>query len=395
MRRTSYAPYIALFVAVFIVTSLPFSFTMGVRSVAIASLSPSWSGLNFMKRASLQLLTLPTVKEHKNKDLEGEIKELQRENQALSMQLDNLREWLLCEDRVDEQLEMLKEIRDNQDLDPSLAAFFERRGVEVSQILELQMQSIPAKVVFREPVSWSSFVWINVGEKHNKALGREIISKNSPVVVNGCLVGIVEDVRNCQSRVRLITDARLTPSVRAIRGKQQNEQLWQQLESVFRALEARNDLFHSSEEQQAFASFFSRIKSRISVNTQDRYLAKGELRGGSAPLWRSRGALLEGVGFNYDRSDKEGPARDLRSGRPLTSVSSLESLSILQEGDLLVTSGLDGVFPAGIPVAIVKKVENLREGASAYELKAEAAAGSLNDLSTVLVLPRVDFDKSF
>ena len=348
-----------------------------------------------MKRDFLQLLTLPTVKEHKIKDVEGKIEELERENQALFMQHDNLREWLLSEDRVDEQLEMLKKIRDDKHLDPSLADFFQRRAGEVSKILELQMYSIPAKVVFREPVSWSSFVWINVGEKHNKALGREVISKNSPVVVNGCLVGIVEDVRNAQSRVRLITDARLAPSVRTVRGKQQNEQLWQQLESVFRTLEARNDLFHSSEEQQAFTSFFSRIKSRISVDTQDRYLAKGELHGGSAPLWRSRGALLEGIGFNYDRADKEGPARDLRSGSPLTSFSSLESLSILQEGDLLVTSGLDGVFPAGIPVAIVKKVENLKEGASAYELKAEAAAGSLNDLSMVLVLPKVDFDNSF
>ena len=395
MRRTSYGPYIGLFLAVFIVTSLPFSFTMGLRSVAIASVSPSWSGLNSMKRASLHLLTLPTVKDHISKDIEGNLKELQRENEALSMQLDNLRQWLLCEDRIDEQLERLKEVRDREDLDPAVSSFFQRRSEEVAKILELQMHSIPAKVVFREPVSWSSFVWINVGEKHNRALGREVISKNSPVVVNGCLIGIVEDVRNAQSRVRLITDARLSPSVRTIRGKQQNEQLWEQLESVFRTLEARNDLFHSSEEQQAFTSFCNRIKSRISSDSQDRYLAKGELHGGSAPLWRSRGALLQGIGFNYDRSDKEGPARDLRSGRPLSSFSSLETLSILKEGDLLVTSGLDGVFPAGIPVAIVKKVESLKEGASAYELKAEAAAGSLNDLSTVVVLPKVDFDSSF
>lgn len=393
MRRISYTPYVLMLLCVCTLASLPTSFTMGLRSLAIRSVEPSWGGIHYVKQASLQLLTLPTVRDSRPKAIEGKIEELRRENLVLHSQLDNLRQWLLSEDRIEEQMLRVKSLKDQAELDPSWDDFFSRRAKEISKILELQMQSIPAKVVFREPASWSSFVWINVGEKHNKALGRQVISKNSPVVVGGCLIGVVEDVRSSQSRVRLITDSNLTPSVRTIRGKQQNEQLWQQLESIFRLLEVRKDLFHSPEEQKAFVSFFSRIKSRISAEGQDRYLAKGELHGGSAPLWRSRSSLLQGIGFNYDRSDNEGPARDLRSGKSMAGVNSLESFAILKEGDLLITSGLDGIFPAGLPIAVVKKIENLKEGASAYELKAEAAAGSLNDLSTVFVLPAQNFDK--
>jgi hypothetical protein len=152
-------------------------------------------------------------------------------------------------------------------------------------------------------------------------------------------------------------------------------------------LESRKDIFGSMEEQEAFLSFFGRIKKKISSESQDRYLAKGELQGSSAPLWRSRTALLKGLGFNYDRADDEGFARDLRSGSQLGNLSSKDSLVILKEGDLLVTTGFDGVFPAGISVAIVKKVESLKEGSPAYEIKAEATAGNMNDLSMVIVLP--------
>jgi cell shape-determining protein MreC len=350
--------------------------------------------MNFVKGASLHLLTIPTIHEASSIHLEEKVKELQRENQLLTSQLDHMRQWLLSEDRIEEQLQRMKDLQDDNENETSTREFYKRRSFEISKILELQFQSLPAKVVFREPASWSSFVWINVGEKHNRSLGKQIIAKNSPVVVDGCLIGIVEDVRNSQSRVRLITDAHLSLAVRTIRGKQQNEQLSQQLESVFRMLEVRKDLFQTAEEQRAITAFFSRLKARMNLDTHDRYLAKGQLQGGGAPLWRARGSSLLGIGFNYDFADAEGPARDLRSGKDKDSLNSLESLAILREGDLLITSGLDGIFPAGLPVAIVRRVENLREGACSYDIKAEAVAGSLNNLSAVVVLPPLHFEKN-
>jgi cell shape-determining protein MreC len=395
MRRISYTPYALLLAIIFFILVLPFSFTISLRSFVVRTISPSWRGVNVVKGASLHLLTIPTIHEGSSIHLEEKVKELQRENQLLTSQLDHMRQWLLSEDRIEEQLQRMKDLQDHSENEAFAREFYKRRSFEISKILELQFQSLPAKVVFREPASWSSFVWINVGEKHNRSLGKQIVAKNSPVVVDGCLIGIVENVRNSQSRVRLITDAHLSLAVRTIRGKQQNEQLSQQLESVFRMLEVRKDLFQTAEEQRAITAFFSRLKARMNIDTQDRYLAKGLLQGGGAPLWRARGSSLLGIGFNYDFADAEGPARDLRSGKAKDSLNSLESLAILREGDLLITSGLDGIFPAGLPVAIVRRVENLREGACSYDIKAEAVAGSLNNLSAVVVLPPLHFDKNW
>ena len=392
MRRVSYTPYVILLIFVLMVLSLPDGLTLGLRSCSVYAVSPSWRGLHYIKKASLNTLTLPTARDVATKHSVEESSALQRELDVLTSQLENLRQWLLLEDRIEEQLIRLKELKGQGESEYDAKEFFRRRASEVSKVLELQMHSFPAKVIFREPASWSSFIWINIGEKQNKALGRNLIAKNSPVLVDGCLIGVVEDVRNAQSRVRLITDANLHIAVRIARGKQQNEQLWQQLNSMLCILEDRNDLFQSLDEKKAFISFFSRIKSRITSSCQDRYLAKGILYGGSAPLWRSRSSLLHGVGFNYDRPDQEGPARDLRSGKLLYDVHSEGAFALLKEGDLLVTSGFDGVFPPGLPVAVVKKVNPLREGASSYDMMAEAVVGSLSDISAVLVLPAISFD---
>ena len=92
---------------------------------------------------------------------------------------------------------------------------------------------------------------------------------------------------------------------------------------------------------------------------------------------------LKGVGFNYDFADAEGPARPLRS----------EELPLLKAGDLLVTTGMDGIFPAGFWVATVSKVDVLREGACAYEIEANAPRRAISTISQcVTVLPPVHFE---
>ena len=91
----------------------------------------------------------------------------------------------------------------------------------MAALLKLQLKAIPAKVIYRDPASWSSFVWLGVGEKHNRALQEPIIVKNSPVVMGNVLVGVVEEVEEMQCKVRLITDSSLIPSVRSVRGGEQ------------------------------------------------------------------------------------------------------------------------------------------------------------------------------
>jgi cell shape-determining protein MreC len=62
---------------------------------------------------------------------------------------------------------------------------------------------------------------------------------------------------------------------------------------------------------------------------------------------------------------------------------------IIAVGDLLVTSGLDGLFPPGLFVAIVSKIHPLKEGGFAFDLEAKATAENLEDLTTVSICPPI------
>jgi cell shape-determining protein MreC len=241
--------------------------------------------------------------------------------------------------------------------------------------VEREAQFVSAKVIFREPSVWGSSLWIDVGQKTNRGLGRQIVSKNSPVIIGTTVVGIVEYVGEKRSRVRLITDASLVPSVRAVRGEEQNRVLIEKINGLTSLLEARADLNIT----QDFQDNLLNLKKQLFVENSNLYLAKGELRGTSQPLWRSRGVFLKGVGFNYDFSDEEGPARHIHTGDL--------SNSLIRIGDLLVTTGMDGVFPKGLHVAYVASVEPLVEGACSYNITAKSLIENLDNLASVTVLP--------
>ena len=389
MRKISYKPYVFLILFFLTFLSLPHRASERIRSTVVCSLSPCWRGLSFLKEKTLFLLTLPFP--HAAASLENnlEIERLSQENQLLKSQIENVREWLLYQDRIEEQLERYQALGNSEGKEEEeWKSFFVRRSEELGQALDLQIRSLPAKVVFREPATWSSTVWINLGERDNQKTGKEIIGKNSPVLIGTSVVGIVEYVGPYQSRVRLITDSRLVPSVRAVRGGEQNRYLLEHLNSLLFALEAREDLaLLSPQERQPLTQSLYHLKRSLLEQSGDSYLAKGELRGTGNPLWRSRGQVLRGIGFNYDFSDEEGPARDLRSGEPYASSKKGETVQLIHPGDLLVTTGLDGTFPPGLRVAIVSTVQTLKEGASSYEIEAISTAGDLDELSHVFVLP--------
>ena len=300
---------------------------------------------------------------------------------------DALSDWVSEEKRVEAFADRLAAMLGRKD-SGSLKEDFFRRAKREKQLLAMRFMSMPAQVIFRDPSSWSSSVWINLGARDNQAIGRVVIAPNSPVLLKDALVGVVEYVGEEQSRVRLLTDAGLVLAVRAMRGGIQNRELSLQVKNILEHLRARPDLFFSPEEQEKFVGLLRSFEERLS-DYDEEALAKGEICGCSAPLWRSRGTKLKGIGFNYDTPDEEGPARDLRSGRPL-GVSQKDK-KLIQAGDLLVTSGLDGVFPPGIPVAVVTTVAPLKEGSYSYELEAKSAAGPLDDLGTLFVLPPLGF----
>jgi hypothetical protein len=121
------------------------------------------------------------------------------------------------------------------------------------------------------------------------------------------------------------------------------------------------------------------LQDFLPIRWEDKYFAKGEIFGCSAPHYRALQSTLKGVGFSCDFGDLEGPARNLHP-------------EIIHVGDVLVTSGLDGVFPAGLKVAVVAKVQELRSGDFAYELEADPIAGDLADIPSLYVLPPMSIE---
>lgn len=302
MRRTLAYPFFALGLVLFCWINLPKNVSDRLRSMAVSTFS------------------------HRTDNDASELSRLKLENQNLRAQVDHVYEWLRHDQRIGEQVELYKGLTKKSGEN----AFFQRRADHLRSLLQKQLFSVPAQVIYRDPSSWSSSLWVNVGEENNQAFGLPVVAKNSPVISDGALVGVVDYVGKKQARVRLITDSGLSPSVRAVRG----------------------------------------------ANLEDGYLAKGEVHGSSAPFWRSRGPILKGVGFNYDYPDEEGHSRDLKGPVPL-----------LKEGDVLLTSGLDGVFPPGLRVGSVSWIAPLKEGSYAYEIEVRPAASNLNDLQTVFILP--------
>ncbi len=337
--------------------SLPQQAADSIRSRTVATMSPVF------------LSKVPTLSVKTSVDMQ-ELKSLQLENHQLRTQLSLVYEWISSEKRLQDQAELFRLCEKDSAVSKE---FIERRSNEMKSLLQKQTMAAFGRIVYRDPGSWNSSCWIDVGEENNISLGKQIVAKNSPVVSGTSLVGVVEYVGKKQSRVRFITDASLKTAVRAVRGAA----LDRQISSLTHTLIDQLKKHPESKEEQIAA--INAVQKSLSVGWQDSYLAKGEISGSSSTYFRSLKSSLKGVGFNCDFKDEEGPVRDLRS-------------DILHDGDLLVTSGLDGIFPAGLKVAIVTKVELLRPGAYAYELEATSTAGDLADLASVYVLPPVSVD---
>ncbi len=391
MKKIGYFPYVFFVLCLFILLSLPQREVERCRSFSIACFSLPWRAFHGLREFLLNAPTLSERIQEKNGPIE-ELARLTLENQNLKEQLQGVYEWLLFDQRIEDQMETLKSCKEQSLVqEVNLREFFQRRGEELKKLLEIELQSLPAKVIYRTPSSWSSSLWLNVGEKDNEVLGTLIVAKNSPVLFGNALIGVVEYVDKRKCRVRLITDSGLIPSVRAIRGKSQDLEMVQLLDALQERITLREGLFTPSEKEE-LSHLLLQVKEKLPFR-KDQYLAKGELQGSSNPLWRSRGSCLRGIGFNYDYPDQEGPARALRMEKILSSNVDADSYeSLLQGGDLLITTGWDGVFPANLQVAFITKIFPVQEGAYAYDIEAKPCAYNLEDVSTVFVLPPQKID---
>lgn len=293
----------------------------------------------------------------------------QLENHQLRRQLDLVYQWIDSEKQLQEQKELFQLLQTDASLPKEMAS---RRIQEFKSLLQKQTLAAFAQIIHRDPASWSSSCWIDVGEENNKNFQLPVIAKNSPVVAGDSLVGVVEYVGRRQSRIRLITDAGLKVAVRAVRGAIQERETAHLTRKLIQSLQ------HNPRYQTTLEHLQNFYKT-VPLHWRDEYLAKGELSGSSAPYFRSLHSRLKGVGFNADFPDLEGSAKDLRSLPP-----------IVQTGDLLLTSGLDGIFPPGLKVASVEEVFPLARGSFTYELTASPTAGTLGELKGVFVLPPLE-----
>ncbi|GAB5411515.1 MAG: hypothetical protein ChlgKO_06290 [Chlamydiales bacterium] len=258
-----------------------------------------------------------------------------------------------------------------------LQAVNNQLSVEVDRLYSFLIQTHPslkkhepmtlsASVLFREKTPWSTTLWVDRG-------ARDGVEKNSIATVGDALLGVVDEVLEKKCRIRIITDPTLVPSVRANRGNSQHRLAHAQVQTLLNTLPHLDYLFADENEKKETLQHLALLDIKLIQDCENSELAKGELQGSGSPLWRKRSLFLRGTGFNYDCADDKGPSRPLSS-------------EILRLGDLLVTTGMDGIFPEGLIAGVVTKVFPLREGDFCYDIEARMAVQNLDDLRTLHIL---------
>lgn len=306
---------------------------------------------------------------------------LEAENTRLRTELEAVKEWLLFDEKIAEDVSALKALNQKANY-AHLREFCQRRADALALSLEKKLHALPARIIMRDFSCWNAAFWIGIGTKDNELCGQEIVAPFSPVVVGNTVVGIVEEVHEMVSKVKMIFDPQLSIAVRVARGQKSKQITLEHIHAVLNHLE---NISEQDEEGKVATAIFAlkEFKEHWQAEEQDLYLAKGEIKGQGVSKLKSQKIALQGIGFNYHFTDLEGKARDLRTGKS----SQGDALKIVEEGDLLITSGLDGVFPEGLHVARVSKVFPLQEGQCWFNLEAQALTTNLHDLKYVFILP--------
>lgn len=258
----------------------------------------------------------------------------------------------------------------NEFLREQILAQKEKNSVRLININEddpgRKISAMQAKIICRDPSSWGSFVWVNVGERDNAAAGIVVVAKNSPVITGNYLVGVVEEVLSKRSLVRLITDRHCVPSVCGLQGGGEYRLLSDQIDRLV----ATFDLYPGMALSANFLQDLYTLRKQLNSSFGEERYALGNVRGMSLPLWSQGGRSLEGFGFHVPRSWKSVGEKDC----------------LLQKGDLLVTSGKDGIFPENLFVGKVTKIASFEEGALSYNIDAQTIIPKWDQLKYVLIL---------
>lgn len=352
----------------------PASLVEGLRSFTIGMKQGLWQSGALLKQSLVADSPSVTPVKNRNK-LEAEIFLLKRENEKL-------REVLIKNHSMQQLINHLEDLL-QKDLEEA-KGFFRRRLNNFENRLNLELYSLSAPIVYRDPSYWNGTIWVGVGWRENRECGKEVIGVGSTVLSGEALIGVVEEVKERKSRVRLLTDSSLAVSVRVSRGGMENRDLVDRLDYLIEVLTKKG-------EKEEHLQILQAIRAGLTRNSDSLYLAKGEVYGSRHPIWKGRSEIVKGVGFNYDFEDEEGPSLELRSGKSLDQLNMHGRLALIEEGDLLVTTGMEGIFPKDLPVARVTKVHPLKEGSVSFEIEAKLCGGAIDSLMEVTVLPPLSF----
>lgn len=380
MRKKFIVSYFLIFAALLIMMSLSRHTSEKMRGQSVAFMAPLWEKILVFKHF---ILNPSQPSPFGRLTLEEDKQRLQLENQLLEIEISHLQKQLNEQLLISSQMTKIAAVQPEEGL--YLAEDYQKSWKSTLNMMQKRIHAIPARVIFRSFDTWNSFLWINAGEAANRIGQTSTVAYNSPVIIGTAIVGIIDYVGEFQSRVRLISDSRLTPSVRAIRGGEQDFLIGEQIEKLMQQMKHKKNLPLSPDEQITLSQLLLKLKQNLMPFKKTWYLAKGELLGSVFSARLGQNVTLKGTGFNYDFADEEGESRDLRIGKFMSSQE--QAMPILKVNDLLITTGMDGIFPAGFQVAIVTRVGLLKEGDYFYDLEAEPVAGPLEELALVFILP--------
>ena len=317
-----------------------------------------------------------SFKKNEHADSKFTLDKMTLDNQILKSQITYIQEWIGTQQKVEDFFSELKKLEKTKQLAITSQDHQKKRILVLQDFLQQFSRYAFAKIIFKEPFSSSSFAWINLGELYNQKIGGKILAKNSPVVVGDVLVGVVEEVFLNYSKIRLITDPNLVVSVRAIRGDQQLKNLDSKVMELLDCLELTEDFKWADKEQLKVT--LTSLHEQLEKDGNDRYFAYGEIYGREySPFLAFQNELI-GDGFHLKVEERL--LRTSTESRGFKDV-------IIKKGDLLVTTGLDGLFPKGFKVGIVTDVSPAQIGRLAHKIKARSILENIHEVQFVQILP--------